>query len=316
MAEHSSREAGKYRGSDLGLQPRATVVRLALLMGALMAVTAVVGFVASVGRPEDVARNVESVRGTEVTLYGAGLYEYDTQFIGAGNRATDVVMLALGLPLLGVSIALYRRGSVPGALLLLGALGFTWYVAASYAIGVAYNDLFLVYIAAFSAGLFALVLLGAQLAVLPDDTFEGAPRRGLAAFMFVSAAVLLMVWGAPVVAALIQGSTPDRLDTYTTFTTHVLDLGAIMPIALVAGVLIVRGRGTGFVLAASILVIAAMLAPLIAAQTFSQIEAGEEFTTAEVVGPMGGFVALSLASIWALTAILKSATEACAPSRG
>lgn len=294
----------------MAFEARYVVVRLALLTAVLVAAMAVAGFVASVDRPDDAARAVESVRGVDVTLYGAGLYEYDTQFIGAGNRATDVVMVVLGLPLLGLGIARYRRGSPAGALLLLGALGFAWYVAASYAFGVAYNELFLLYIAAFSAALFAIVLLGAQLVVLPDATFEGAPRRGLAAFMFVSAGVLLAVWGAPVVAALIEGSTPDRLDTYTTFTTHVLDLGVIMPIALVAGALILKGRASGFVLAASILVIAALLAPLIAAQTAGQSEAGEEFTTAEVVGPMGGFVILSLASIWALASILRSAGRA------
>ncbi len=281
-------------------------------MAVVATVAAAVGLFGSLDRTAEDARTVESVRGVEVTLFGDGIYRDDTQFIGAGNRATDGVMLALGLPLLVVGIVLYRRGSVVGALLLLGALGFSWYVAASYAFGVAYNDLLLLYIAAFSSGLFALVMLGAQLIGLSDATFEDAPRRGLAAFMFVSALVLLLVWGAPVVSALVEGSTPARLDTYTTFTTHVLDLGTIMPIALVAGVQILRGRASGFVLATSILVVAALLAPLIAAQTFSQVEAGEEFTTAEIIGPMGGFVALSVASIWALASILRAAH---APSR-
>lgn len=47
---------------------------------------------------------VTTVRGDEIQLYGKGLYDLDTRFIGAGNRATDALVLIAGLPLLAVSL--------------------------------------------------------------------------------------------------------------------------------------------------------------------------------------------------------------------
>ncbi|MBE9171522.1 hypothetical protein IQ238_29940 [Pleurocapsales cyanobacterium LEGE 06147] len=87
-------------------------------------------------------------------IYGRGLYRYDTLFIGAGNRGTDAVTLFLGIPLLIFCIWLYRRGSLRGALLLIGTLVYFLYVYGSYALAIAYNNFFFVYIILFSASLY------------------------------------------------------------------------------------------------------------------------------------------------------------------
>lgn len=98
---------------------------------------------------------VTSVRGEEVELFGKGLYLYDTVFVAASSRGTDLVTLVLGVPLLLLALVLVRRGSMPGALVFAGVLGYFLYVYASRALGNAYNGLFLLYIALFSASLFA-----------------------------------------------------------------------------------------------------------------------------------------------------------------
>lgn len=258
---------------------------------------------------------VESARGESVTLYGRGVYEYDSRFLGAGNRATDAVVVLFGLPLLGSSLAWYRRGSRAGAVLLLGTLGFFLYVYASYAIGVAYNRFFLLYIINFATALIAVAI------AVPDvrDRARGLAGRQIRSvgwFMYVSAAVLLLIWAPPLVAALVSGDAPPRLDTYTTYVTYVIDLGVIFPIALAAAVLVLRGRATGYVLAASVLVIEVLLAPLIALQTWSQVKAGEQFTTGEAAGPIGGFVVLALAAAFVLASILRAADRPAGASRG
>ena len=64
-----------------------------------------------------------------------------------------------GSPARRVSSLRYRRGSLRGALLLTGTLGYFLYVYASMALGtVVYNELFLAYVVLFSASLFAFVL--------------------------------------------------------------------------------------------------------------------------------------------------------------
>jgi hypothetical protein len=48
------------------------------------------------------------------------------------------------------------------------------------------------------------------------------------------------VWLAPLIDALVTGSPPQLLDTYTTSVTDVLDLGLIVPPFFVAAALVRR----------------------------------------------------------------------------
>lgn len=122
------------------------------------------------------------------------------------------MVLFLGVPLLLASIFLYRRGSTSGQLLLTGTLGYFLYVYASMALGAAYNRLFVVYVVLFSASLFAFVRLFASvdLEALAAQIPGGLPRLGLAIFMIVAGLVTLVVWGGPLVGALIEGGPPER----------------------------------------------------------------------------------------------------------
>jgi hypothetical protein len=79
-------------------------------------------------------------------------------------------------------------------------------------------------------------------------------------------------------------------------------------------VLVLRRRPLGLVLAVPLLVLEALLAPMVAAMTVSQLRAGVSFTTAEVVGPIAGFAVLAVASVAVLVVLLRGigATEQAA----
>ena len=62
------------------------------------------------------------------------------------------------MPLMAAAIWLYARGSLRGGFLLVGSLVYCLYSAFSLGTAAAYNPLFLVYTAAFTASLFALGL--------------------------------------------------------------------------------------------------------------------------------------------------------------
>src|SRR5688572_16685346 len=98
-----------------------------------------------------------TLHGESVRINGSGLYRYDTAFKAPILKGTDAVTLLLCIPLLVVSTMRYRRESLRGALLLTGVLAYFLYNAASLAFGVAYNDLALLYMAYFSASLFAFI---------------------------------------------------------------------------------------------------------------------------------------------------------------
>jgi hypothetical protein len=252
-----------------------------------------------------------SLRGQSVQIYGHGLYRYDTLFTGAANRGNDAVTLMLGIPLLIVSTLLYRRGSLRGGLLLMGTLVYFLYLYASYGLGTAFNRLFLVYIALFSASLFAFVLIFTSLdrQVLAARFTSGLPRRGVAIFMFASGLVTLVVWLQPLLGALLRDAPPPLLGSYTTNITDVLDLGIITPATFIAGGLILRRDPLGYLVACALLVLEIMLAPMITAQTVSQLLAGVTFTTGAIMGPIAGFMVLALAAIWVLVTLLRALSD-------
>ena len=283
------------------------VLLLSLLIIALAAAAAGVGLFW--GGP-DGPETFTTVRGDVIEMYGNGLYRHDSLFTGAAYKGQDAVTLLLGVPLLGLSLWLYRRGSWRGGLLLVGTLAYFLYVYATMALSAAFNELFPVYVALLSASLFAFVtaLASVNRESLQARMSADMPRRGPALFMLASGVVTLGVWLMMVMDAL-TGHTAATLQSSTTMVTHVLDIGVITPAAILAGIWIWRRRALGILAAMSLLVVEIMLTPLILAQTLFQLSAGISFTTAEIVGPISGFVLISLLAIWVTATILRDVAE-------
>ena len=130
------------------------------------------------------------------------------------------------------------------------------------------------------------------------------PRRGPAALMITSGVATALIWVAPVLQAQLSGGTPAGLGVYATSVTTALDMAVITPAACIAGLLILRGSAFGYLLAFPLLVLEALLAPMIIAQTISQRSAGVTLTAAEIAGPVSGFLLLSLVAIWMVVRLL------------
>ena len=113
-----------------------------------------------------------TLRGETARIFGRGLYRYGSLFSGANYRGQDAVTLFLGVPLLVLASAFYRRGSLKGGLLLTGILAFFLYADASMALGAAYNPLFLLYVALLSAGFLALALTLSSIGTLPAGVLD------------------------------------------------------------------------------------------------------------------------------------------------
>jgi hypothetical protein len=287
------------------MNPSNIVIVLSSLVALLALVAAGIGYSwRNGGGP----RPFTTLRGQTAQIQGEGLYRYDTVFFGAGFRGQDAVVLFLGVPLLVLSILVYHSGSLGGPLLLTGTLGYFLYVYASMALGAAYNRLFLVYVALFSASLFAFVLTFASvyLEVLEAHISSDVPRLPLAIFMFVGGLVTLVVWGAPLLQSLRTGGPPDRLDSYTTPVTYALDLAIITPATFICGALVLQDAPLGYLMAFLLLTIIIMLAPQITLSTLYQKRAGVPFTTAEMIGPVAGFALLGLIAIWLIVNLMGS----------
>ena len=283
------------------MKPSKTLVILSVLV-AILASTAAAGglFWQDVGQPFAFT----TLRGQTVEIYGRGLYRYDSSFQAPVLRGTDAVMLFAGVPLLVVALLLYRRGSLRGGFLLTGALACFLYNAASLALGAAYNDLFLLYVGYFSASLYAFVLAftSIDLEALPAHIAPRLPRRGIAVFMFI-AGLSPCVWLIEIVAALVQGQAPQNLAGYTTSVTTVIDVGIITPAAFLAGLLLLRRKPLGYLLATTLLILLVLIGLVVVGQTVMQTLDGIVLSTGEMAAYITPFVLLSLIAVW-LTVIL------------
>lgn len=278
---------------------------IALLVAALAAVAALAGLFWPGG---DGGYPVTTYRGQEVDVFGRGLYRDSSAFAGAAARGTDVVTLLIGVPMLLLGTVMHRRGSIRGTFLLLGGLAWAFYVYASMALGtVAYTSLFLLHVALFGASLWGLVLLllAVDLRALGAGVRAGAPRRGLAIFLVASGTITALIWLIEPVAALVADDLPESLGLQATLVTYAFDIAVIFPAALVTGLLVRAGRPAGYLLAMPILVVEAMLAPMIIAQTLFQLDAGVGFSAVQVVVMIGGFLALATAAIWMIAAVFR-----------
>lgn len=295
--------------------PAATPMRVSntlVILSALIAVLALMATAVALFWQEGSGPfAVTSIRGETVELYGRGIYSFDPLFRATINLGTDSVILLIGIPLLVVTTILYRRGSLHGGLLLIGTLFSFFYVYSSLALGAAYNSLFLVYIALFSASLFAFVLAFTSIDAqrLAAHISDRLPRRGIAIFMIASGLMTTIIWLGPLLGSIISGTTPSRLLTSTTQITDVLDLGIITPATILSGIMILRRNALGYIIAFSLIVLEVMLAPMITAGTLFQLSAGVEFTPGEIIGPICGFVILALFAIWATVSLLRNTSQ-------
>jgi hypothetical protein len=158
----------------------------------------------------------------------------------------------------------------------------------------------------FSASLFAFILSFLKIDWQRlSERLPALPRRSLAGFMITSGIITIFVWGLPLVAALLSGRPPDYLDSYTTMVTYALDLAIITPATFLCAFLVLRNLPSGYAIASPLLVLIVLLTPQIVLSTHFQRSAGVPFTTAEIVGPVTGFVILGIIAVWLLASLLK-----------
>jgi hypothetical protein len=291
----------------MSMKPQRTVVVLAVLVGVLAVVAAATGLFWQ-GQGERFM--FTPPRGPAVELDGHGLYRYDTVFKAAIFRGTDAVTLFAAVPLLTFATLLYRRGTPRGALVLAGTLLFFVYNSASLALGAAYNALFLVYVAYVSASFFAFVLVFTSIDRdrLATHIRPGLPRRGIAIFLFLTGMVVF-VWLIDIVGALLRGDVIEGLATYTTEVTYVLDLGLIVPAALLAGVLLLRRAPLGYPLAAVMLMLNALIGLVVIGQTVAHRFAGVPLTVGQFIAYVGSFVAMSLFATFFIVTLLRHVSD-------
>jgi len=253
----------------------------------------------------------QTLYGETVEIHGQGLYHRDTVFSAGAIQGADAVTLLVGLPLLAVSFILYRRGSLRGGFLLVSVLAYFLYYGASLGLLVAYNNLYLVYLALFSASFFAFVLALTtfDLPSLPARFSPLLPRRGMAVFMFVVGSGVAFIWLSDVINALTTNGIPTGLGSHTALVTYTLDVGIIAPACFLAGILILRRSSLGYLLTGLLTIMLALIGAMVIGQTVMQLNLGLEFSTGELIGKIGSWIILGGIAVWLTIAFLRNLSD-------
>jgi hypothetical protein len=205
---------------------------------------------------------VNTIRGGTVQLFGGeGIFRYDTVSKAVFFDSVNWVDLIFFAPLLAALWFAYPRGGLLTRLLLVSVFTFLAYFFLIGAMGNAFNGLFLVWTALFSAALFGAgaVLLELDFGAVAAR-FEGRiPRRGVAVYLFALGGMLLAQYLEEVIGAYAAGSPPPSLAVYTTLELASIELGIMVPLHFLGGILLWKRQPAGYLLAV-VLAFAAALA--------------------------------------------------------
>ncbi len=192
-----------------------------------------------------------TVHGQVITIYGKGIYSDNTFSAAMQAIPQDIVTLILAVPLLIISLVLLRKKLLKGSILLAGVIGYYLITYMMYTFIAMYNRLFLVYVLLMSASLFALILslLDLNNIKVSSAFSEKLPTRFVGGYLMVSATIIGLLWLSRVIPSMITGNVPVEVEHGTTLTVQAFDLAFFLPGMFLAGLLLVKRKTFGYLLA-------------------------------------------------------------------
>lgn len=196
----------------------------------------------------------------------------------AEARGWSVATLLVAIPLAILSLRAACRGSIRGRLVWLGALAYFVYTYLEYAVSPPFTALYLFYIAAFACAIPALLIGAASIdiAALPGVFGDRVPCRVIGIFSLVFASLLAIAWLKGITSLTLAGAFGWPVgEAAVGHVVHALDLGLQVPLGIATGVMLLRRRPAGLLLAAIMLVnVVCMGAALTAMVLCSTADAG------------------------------------------
>jgi hypothetical protein len=150
---------------------------------------------------------------------------------------------------------------------------------------IAFNPLFLAYVALLGLISFALVLTlqSVDLPSLVDRFSDAVPRRTIAVALAVMGVLLLVMWLGRIVPAVVSDSAPEGIESYSTLVIPALDLAFVVPLSFLAAVLLWRKRAWSYLLTSIARIKVAALALAVTAMALAQVLAGVSVALGDVV---------------------------------
>ena len=229
----------------------------------------------------------------------------------AGNAlGTYVVILLVAIPAMAVAMLAARRGSLRARFVWLGCAGYLTYNAVIASFSLHFNELFLLYVASLSLGVWSIVAVIRCIDVpnLPLFLSRRLPTRSIGAYLIATAVMFAAIWLADVIPATLAGATPVSLrgTTLPTNAVQVLDFAFTLPLSMAAGLWLWRRRPWGILVSGAMLVLLEIEAVSVATDQYFGHRADPTQSAAAV--PV--FVVLAVVGALPLFAFMRSVVRA------
>jgi hypothetical protein len=210
--------------------------RLAVLAGAAAAVASIAGFIPGVYR--------------------------DPKVVIVQSHGFDIGNL-IAVLILGLGLTWSARGSVRGRLVATGALGYLIYSFVTYAFLIVLNAATVLYIAVLGFGVWSFITGFATVDDQEADQLAAGHfyQRLTAGFMIAIAALFALTWLREIAGSVVSGQLPAGLAAaaWPMNPVYVLDLGFVVPIVVLGGLRLLRGKPGGARLAVPFLIFLPLL---------------------------------------------------------
>lgn len=282
------------------MKQKRSLIIIVCLIAVLAVLTALIGVLSNGGPGEYL---FETITGMQVRIYGIGVYQTDSVGVAVQGIAQDFITLVMGVPLLIFSLILTLKNSFKGKLILTGTLGYFLYTYASYVFLWMYNPWFIVYVILMSLSLFGFIMMmmSYQLDQIENQFDAQLPKRFLGIYQIVIGVFIGMLWLGKIAPTILDGTTPEGLDHYTTLVIQGLDLGVVVPTAILSGVLLLKRRPMGYLLTSVVAVKGFTMLSAISAMVLNQALQGIQMNIVEIIM----FPVFNLFAIYAFIVLLK-----------
>jgi len=220
---------------------------LVILIAFLSLASSLAGLLSTGGTGEYEFR---SITGEVVKIYGQGLYRNDSVSIAAQGKASDLITLILGIPVLLASLYLTLKESFRARLVLTGTLGYFLYTYISYTFYWNYNPFFIVYTMLMGLSLFTFIfsMISFDVESMDKSFRKEMPVNYLGGFQIFIAIAIGMLWLGKLAPTVIHGAVPVGLEHYTTMVIQGIDLAIVVPASILSGILLMKRRPVGYLL--------------------------------------------------------------------
>lgn len=252
----------------------------------------------------DTTRSYEIINqyGDKIKMWGSGIYAHDSFFKAPIFIGSDFTILVFVMPMAIVILWKMRKEQCTEYLVRsFGIWCALLYYSASLSFGVTYNNLHLLYITVFGVCFYSVGILFTKLyaiGVRQEKVCVYPFTKGMRAFLLIAGISLFIAWLPDIVTSIINRTSLELIEVYTTEITYVLDMGIISPLMIITLCLLEQKSFIGYVLFRMILKVCMVVGIMLPIQSIFQLFGGISIPFPALITKIFIFVILAVFAVY------------------